>query len=350
MRSPCTSRMRELAKPPISAARTFAGSAPALDANKSASPTASIVRATIIWLATLVVWPSPLAPTRVMFLPISSNSGLTLSKAACGPPTMIVSEAALAPTSPPETGASRYSQPSAVMRRAKSLVAIGEMELMSTTILPGVSPSATPLLPNSAASTCGVSGTMVITTSELAATSLPDAQTFAPPPVSSSGTLPRSKTESACPPFSRCPAMGRPMIPRPINPTFISQPPQVPSVSFAVKIGSCPAKPGACAGRRLVFASDPTCISFTVEHVEHEAIIDLARPRLVAAGIVGDLDVSDVIPQAAEGCREFAVHPGLVIDVILQEEIVGPDLLDDRHGLIRACQPKTRDVLVIDRF
>src|SRR5271157_4443524 len=51
------------------------------------------------------------------------------------------------------------------MRFAKSLVAIGEMLLMSTTILPGVSPSATPPGPNRAASTFGVSGTMVMMTS-----------------------------------------------------------------------------------------------------------------------------------------------------------------------------------------
>ena len=46
-------------------------------------------------------------PTWVMFLPISSNSGLARAKAASGPPTMIVSAAFFAPTSPPETGASR---------------------------------------------------------------------------------------------------------------------------------------------------------------------------------------------------------------------------------------------------
>ena len=40
-------------------------------------------------------------------LPIKSKSGLTLAKACSGPPTMIVREAALAPTSPPDTGASR---------------------------------------------------------------------------------------------------------------------------------------------------------------------------------------------------------------------------------------------------
>jgi dipeptidyl-peptidase-4 len=48
IRSPCTSSIFELAKPPINASRTFAGSAPALDANTSASATASIFNATII--------------------------------------------------------------------------------------------------------------------------------------------------------------------------------------------------------------------------------------------------------------------------------------------------------------
>ena len=61
----------------------------------------------MIWLATLQVWPSPAPPIRVMFLPISSNSGWTRAKASCAPPTMMVSAAASAPTSPPETGASR---------------------------------------------------------------------------------------------------------------------------------------------------------------------------------------------------------------------------------------------------
>ena len=67
MRSPCTSRMRDEAKPPMSALRTMAGSAPALEANSSASPTASMVSATMIWLATLAVWPSPFPPISVTF-------------------------------------------------------------------------------------------------------------------------------------------------------------------------------------------------------------------------------------------------------------------------------------------
>ena len=38
---------------------------------------------------------------------LSSKRGFTLSKIGGSPPTMIVSEPALAPTSPPDTGASR---------------------------------------------------------------------------------------------------------------------------------------------------------------------------------------------------------------------------------------------------
>src|SRR6266545_5000953 len=49
-----------------------------------------MLRATMIWLATLQVCPSPLPPTSVMFLPISANNGFTASKASAGPPTMMV--------------------------------------------------------------------------------------------------------------------------------------------------------------------------------------------------------------------------------------------------------------------
>ena len=47
-------------------------------------PTASIVSATTIWLATLHVWPSPFPPTSVMFLPISSKIGRTRSNVCLG--------------------------------------------------------------------------------------------------------------------------------------------------------------------------------------------------------------------------------------------------------------------------
>ena len=93
---------------------------------------------------------------------------------------MIVSEAALAPTSPPDTGASRYWQPSASIFCANRLVSIGEMELMSTTILPLESPLATPFSPNNTAATCGVSGTMLMMMSDFSATAFAESHSTAP--------------------------------------------------------------------------------------------------------------------------------------------------------------------------
>ncbi len=66
------------------------------------------------------------------------------------------------------------------MRRANSFVASGEIELMSTTILPGVRPTATPSAPKSARSTSGVSGTMRIIISAAAATALGEAHSLPP--------------------------------------------------------------------------------------------------------------------------------------------------------------------------
>ena len=74
------------------------------------------------------------------------------------------------------------------MRFAKAFVSTGEIELMSTTILPAESPAATPFGSNRAAATCGVSGTMVMITSARRATSLPEAQTLAPCSTSGGGT------------------------------------------------------------------------------------------------------------------------------------------------------------------
>ncbi len=135
---------------------------------------------------------------------------------------MMVSDAALAPTSPPETGASRYSQPSSLIFLANSLVAIGEIELMSTTILPCDRPSATPSSPNSTASTCGVSGTMMMMMSALLATSLrrgADRGAAVDQRIGRHAVVVvqvQLVAALAC----RCPAIGAPMMPSPMKPIF----------------------------------------------------------------------------------------------------------------------------------
>src|SRR5450830_1724656 len=121
-------------------------------ANSSASATAWMFSATMIWFATLAVWPSPLPPTRVMFLPMFWSNGSARSKVCGSPPTMMLKVPALAPTSPPDTGASRYCAPVWLILAANALVAVGEIELMSITTLFGDRPAATPSARNS---TCG---------------------------------------------------------------------------------------------------------------------------------------------------------------------------------------------------
>jgi hypothetical protein len=74
-----------------------------------------------------------------------------------------------------------------MMRLANTLVSIGEIELISTTILPADSPSATPSLPNSTSATCGVSGSIRKMMSEACATSLGVPTDLMPLSVSSAG-------------------------------------------------------------------------------------------------------------------------------------------------------------------
>src|ERR1700716_4343255 len=116
------------------------------------------------------------------------------------------------------------------MRRAKSLVAIGEIELMSTTILPLESPLATPFSENSTCSTSGVSETMVKTISDFSATSRHELQTTAPLSMRSCGSFLRPQRNRRWPASCRWPAMGRPMMPRPIKPRLDIELPDVWSV------------------------------------------------------------------------------------------------------------------------
>ncbi len=76
-------------------------------------------------------------------------------------------------------------------RPRKSLVAIGEIELMSTTILPGTRLWATPPAPKRTVSTSPVSGSMVMTMSALPATSPALPQGRAPSRTRMSGTAER---------------------------------------------------------------------------------------------------------------------------------------------------------------
>ena len=92
-----------------------------------------------IWLQTLQIWPAPDSPIRITRsgLPITSRMGLTAAKAVRSPPTMIESDALIAPISPPLTGASSIVRPSVAAFAARARALAGAMLLVSIMIVPG---------------------------------------------------------------------------------------------------------------------------------------------------------------------------------------------------------------------
>src|SRR3569623_3365270 len=162
---------------------------------------------------------------------------------------------------------------------------------MSTTSLPLEMPLATPSWPNSTASTCGVSGTMMMTASASSATSLADLQATPPAAISSGATGATSCRRTLWPAARRWPAIGRPMVPSPMKPMSI-----ISVVSSSLEgLRGMPGQAFQRRGARLVFAADPAAIADRVEMAEQEGIVDLAGAGLVAAGIVRELDVGDAV-------------------------------------------------------
>ena len=104
--------------------------------------------ATTTWLQTLTTCPAPAGPTWTIVFPIAARIGFARSKPASLPPTMIESVPAIAPLSPPLTGASSISAPPAAARSASSRAVEGAIELMSIASQPGRSASKAPSGPS----------------------------------------------------------------------------------------------------------------------------------------------------------------------------------------------------------
>src|SRR3954451_17534013 len=73
---------------------------------------------------------------------------------------------------------------------------------------------------------------------------------------------------------------------------------------------------------RLVLAADPAVVADVVEMAEQERVIDFTGSRLVAARIVGKLDMGDPGQVLLDRAGEIAFHDLHVIDVVLDEDIV----------------------------
>jgi hypothetical protein len=181
-----------------------------------------LVAASVL-LSSLIVVPCPWPPTWTTSAPIASNAGRARSKAASGPPAMIVSVPSSAFGREPVTGASRKSIPRSASRAAIARLPSAAIVDMSTTRPPSPAPSAAPSSPSRTASTSAVSGTIEIVMSAAAAASAGVAATSAPcsDANDSARSRVRFQTVTSKPAPRRFAAIGLPMIPSPRNATRI---------------------------------------------------------------------------------------------------------------------------------
>ncbi|MNP28641.1 hypothetical protein D3C76_1216180 [compost metagenome] len=88
-----------------------AGSSPSFTPSASASAVPAMWMASSMLLHILAIWPAPSAPAWNRFCPMQASTDLAASKSACSPPTIKVKVPAVAPATPPETGASIKRMP-----------------------------------------------------------------------------------------------------------------------------------------------------------------------------------------------------------------------------------------------
>ena len=70
-------------------------------------------------------------------------------------------------------------------------------------------------------------------------------------------------------------------------------------------------------------------VADAVEMREEKVEVDLAAARLVAAGVVGDLDVADALDVRFQRARQITGDDLCVVDVVLQFHIAAVDRLQD---------------------
>src|SRR4029078_1524069 len=101
---------------------------------------------------------------------------------------------------------------------------------------------------------------------------------------------------------------------------------------------------------RLVFAPDPATITNSVEMTEQEGVVDLAGPRLVAAGVVGELDMGDVGQVLLQASGNITFHYLHVVDVVLHEQIARAYVRNELTRLLGPVQKEAGNVDGVDRL
>src|SRR5215469_18715684 len=144
----------------------------------------------------------------------------------------------------PETGASRNSAPCLAASAASCLAACGPIVLMSTTMVPGRQAESTPSPPHRTARAAPASDSMVITTSQPAASADGEPASLVPVAARGAARLPvRFQAVSGNSLAARRWAIGRPIWPRPMKPALTG-----PSIAHADGAGYAGRRPGPVYG------------------------------------------------------------------------------------------------------
>ena len=105
-----------------------------------ASPAAARLTPHRSWLIAFAVEPAPgRSPTCTTFEPMALRASLAREKSSSLAPTMMVSAPEVAPTTPPDTGASMKPKPAARTRLASACAFAGGQVAMTATTAPGAS-------------------------------------------------------------------------------------------------------------------------------------------------------------------------------------------------------------------
>jgi hypothetical protein len=83
---------------------------------------------------------------------------------------------------------------------------------------------------------------------------------------------------------------------------------------------------------------------------EQEGIVDLAGAGLVAAGIVGKLNVRNTSQVLLQASRDVALHHLHVVDIVLHEEVARSYIGNDLKRLFGPVQEEAGDIDRIDRL
>src|SRR3990172_8120230 len=167
--------------------------------------------------------PAPIGPMYLALSPIASRTGLNRSYSASSPPTQRASVPPAAPAGPPLTGASSTATPLAANSSCRRRITLGALVERSNQAVPGAMPASSPSSPSATASTSTGPGSEVKTTSDASPTwrgvsaQRQPASTWRAPASSR-----MSWTTTSWPALRTFRAMLPPIVPSPMNPTFIA--------------------------------------------------------------------------------------------------------------------------------